>query len=367
MKVHYRFVLHEEETSSDSIPLQESAAYDAVKGYGYARAVKPSKNEDLRDSWTGDYFAKPVPTLLVDVPYGAYRVSVTLGSQEAPSSTTVKAGLGRLMLDNVRTESGQIERLTFAVLVEDGQLKLAVSGEAPSVRAIEIESAPHLPTLFLAGDSTVTDQPSGQYPYAGWGQMLGKFLGPEIAISNHARSGRSSKSFITENRLNNIWNKIKPSDYLLIQFAHNDEKDNEGGTKPFTTYQQYLKEYIDGARERGAFPVLVAPMHRRFFEENHCIRNTHGEYIEAMRQLAVREGVPFLDLAAKSKQLFERLGEEATKEIFMWADPGTWANLPEGAQDNTHFCEYGGIEIARLVVECIREAGVSPLMTYLRT
>ncbi|WP_282941457.1 rhamnogalacturonan acetylesterase [Paenibacillus sp. RC67] len=366
MKVNYQFTLIEDETSPNSILIDESTAYACSRGYGYARSVKPSKNEDLRDSWPGDYFDKPVPTLLVDVPYGAYKVSVTVGNSEAASVTTVKAGLGRLMLDNIRMEAGQTARLAFAVFVEDGQLKLAFSGEAPSVRAIEIERAPHLPTLFLAGDSTVTDQPSGQYPYAGWGQMLGKFLGPDIAILNHARSGRSSKSFIKENRLNNIWNKMKASDYLFIQFAHNDEKDNDGGTEPFTSYQQYLKEYIDGARQRGAYPVLVAPMHRRFFDEQHCIKNTHGEYIEAMRQLAEQEGVPFLDLAAKSKRLFDNLGEEATKAIFMWADPGALPNLPEGVQDNTHFSQYGGVEMAKLVVECIQEAGSEPLNKYLR-
>ncbi|WP_051620515.1 rhamnogalacturonan acetylesterase [Paenibacillus sp. UNC451MF] len=366
MNVYYRFALTEEETSTDSTLLDDSTAYDAVKGYGYARAANPSKNEDLRDSWPGDYFDKPVPTLLVDLPYGAYKVSIILGNQESSSVTTVKAGLGRLMLDRIQVEAGQSIRHTFAVLVEDGQLKLAFSGEAPSVRAIEIERALLLPTLFLAGDSTVTDQPSGQYPYAGWGQMIGKFLGPDIAVSNHARSGRSSKSFITENRLNNIWNKMKATDYLFIQFAHNDEKDNDGGTEPFTTYQQYLKEYIDGARQRGAYPVLVAPMHRRFFDEQHRIKNTHGEYIEAMQQLAEQEGVPFLDLAAKSKRLFDDLGEEATKTIFMWAEPGILSNLPEGAQDNTHFCQYGGVEIAKLVVECIREAGIEPLNSYLR-
>ena len=366
LKVHYRFTFIAGQTSPDSILLEPSTAYNAAQGFGFARSVKPSKNEDLRDSWPGDYFDNPVPTLLVDVPYGAYKVSVTLGHPEAASSTTIKAGLGRLMLDGVRTEAGQTIRQTFAVFVEDGQLKLAFSGEAPSVRDLEIESAPHLPTLFLAGDSTVTDQPSGQYPYAGWGQMLGKFVGPELAISNHARSGRSSKSFITENRLNHIWNKIKASDYLFIQFAHNDEKDNDGGTEPYTTYQHYLKQYIDGARQRGAYPILVAPMHRRFFDEHGRISNTHGEYIEAMRQLAAEEDVPFVDLAAKSKRLFDDLGVEATKDLFMWAKPGVLPNLPEGVQDNTHFSQYGGVEIARLVVECIREAGIEPLQSYLR-
>ncbi|MFE5319941.1 rhamnogalacturonan acetylesterase [Paenibacillus sp. NPDC056579] len=365
MKIQFAF--HPNETSSEFIPVTLNTSYSSARGYGFSQSVHPSRNEDLRDSWPGDYFLQPVPTFRVDVPFGNYSVTLTLGHPDAPSATTVKAGLGRLMLDNIHTAPGQFVRETFAVRAEDGQLKLAFSGAAPSVYAIEIERAGEMPTLFLAGDSTVTDQPSGQYPYAGWGQMFPKFLTADIAVSNHARSGRSSKSFITENRLNHIWNQIAPSDFLLIQFAHNDEKDNEGGTDAFTTYQHYLKQYIDGARQRGAYPVLVSPMHRRFFDARHCIENTHGDYIEAMRQLAEREEVPFLDLAGKSKRLFEERGEEATKRIFMWAEPNEYANFPDGAQDNTHFTEYGGVEIARLVTECIREAGVEPLQHYLRS
>lgn len=105
-------------------------------------------------------------------------------------------------------------------------------------------------------------------------------------------------------------------------------------------------------------------MHRRFFEPDGTITNTHGEYIEAMRQLAVREAVPFVDLAALSKTYFEELGEERTKEIFLWAEPGQYPNLPEGAQDNTHFSETGAIEIARLVAQGILQSGVQGLNRY---
>ncbi|MCS7464884.1 rhamnogalacturonan acetylesterase [Paenibacillus doosanensis] len=365
MNVHYRFSLDQEHATDDAIKLAPFTPYSPLTGYGFARSVQPSKNEDLRDSWPGDYFPEAVPTLLIDVPYGNYRVSVALGRAGGESVTTVKAGLGSLMLDRIRTGLGEFVTKSFAAHVADGQLKLAFSGEASGVRSVEVERV-QLPTMYLAGDSTVTDQPSGQYPYAGWGQMITALLNGNIAVSNHARSGRSSKSFITENRLNNIWNKIVPGDYLFVQFAHNDEKDNEGGTKPESTYPRYLREYIDGARRRGAYPVLVAPMHRRFFDSRGRIENTHGEYIGAMRRLAEAEQVPFLDLAAHSQALFEQMGEEATKRIFMWAEPGQYPNLPEGAQDNTHFCEAGGVEIARLVVRCIREAGMEPLVSYLR-
>lgn len=366
MKAELRFSFVEQESGNGAIPIRWDAPYDPAAGYGFAETAAPTRNEEMRDFWPGDYFIPRIKTFLADVPYGNYEVTVVFGREDMPTETSVKAGPGRLMLKQVRAEAGQTVAEGFAVHVDDGRLKLAFSGSLPSVKMLELKRVPLMPTLFLAGDSTVTDQPSGQFPYAGWGQMIGVCFNSGIAVSNHARSGRSSKSFIDEGRLNRLWKHVKPSDYLFVQFAHNDEKDNEGGTKPFTTYQEYLQEYIAGARERGAFPVLVSPMHRRFFDENGHICNTHGEYIEAMRQLAEREHVPYLDLAAKSKLYFQELGPERTKDVFLWAEPGQYPHFPEGAKDNTHFTEMGGAAIAGLVAECIREAGIAPLIGFLR-
>ncbi|AIQ52156.1 rhamnogalacturonan acetylesterase [Paenibacillus sp. FSL R7-0331] len=340
------------------------SCYDREQGYGYAAAAGGSKNEDLRDSWPGDYFAEGVPTLLMDVPNGNYRVTLQIGSADRSAVTTVREGLGRIKLLDMNTGAGELMTRTFAVHVDDGQLKLAFGGAAPAVQHVKVERAAGIPTLYLAGDSTVTDQPSGQFPYSGWGQMIGLYLNEGIAVANHARSGKSAKTFIQESRLLRIAKKIGKGDFLLLQFAHNDEKEKEEGEGPFTTYQQYLKEHVELARTAGAYPVLVAPMHRRFFEPDGSIRNTHGDYIEAMRQLAVREAVPFADLAGLSKTYFEELGEERTKDIFLWAEPGRYPNLPEGAQDNTHFSETGAIQIARLVAEAILQSGEQRLSRY---
>lgn len=366
MQLNYLFSFNASETKRDLIQVNKNTLYNMTAGYGFAESPGVSRNENLRDSWPGEYFIDPVKTFLIDVPYGNYSITITLGNSDTQSSTTVKVGHGRLMLDNVQTRPGQMIREKFAVHVDDGQLKLAFSGDKPCIHSLAIERAPQIPTLFLAGDSTVTDQPSGQYPYTGWGQMIGKFLTSEITVANHARSGISSKSFIDEDRLIKLWKKVRPFDFLLIQFAHNDEKDNAGGTKPFSTYQDYLKKYIDGARKLQAYPALVSPMHRRVFNERGQIKNTHGDYIDAMRQVAIEENVPYIDLASKSKQLFEQLGEQDTKKIFLWAKANEYRNFPEEVQDNTHFTEYGGIQIAKLVVACIKEAKIEPLQFYLR-
>ncbi|RTE10889.1 rhamnogalacturonan acetylesterase [Paenibacillus whitsoniae] len=339
--------------------------YDMEQGYGFSLPLMRSKVEDMRDSWPGDYFIPAVPTLLMDVPNGNYRVTLTIGSPNRQAVTTVKEGLGRLRLYELKTEAGVVVKKSFAVHVADGQLKLAFSGEAPSVQQVEVMRLASLPTLFLAGDSTVTDQPSFHYPYTGWGQTIGLFLSDGLAIANHACSGRSSKSFIQESRLSRIAKKLRGGDFLVIQFAHNDEKESDIGTEPFTTYPTYLKQYLDLARDTGAYPLLVAPMHRRFFEEDGTIRNTHGDYIEAMRQLAEQEGIPFIDLAARSKEYFEELGEERTKQVFLWTEAGQYEYLPEGTQDNTHFTEPGAVEIARLIVSEIEGKGIEPLQRHL--
>lgn len=334
-----------------------------ARGYGYAESPEPSNYEDLKDSWPGDFFVPFVPSLLMDVPNGNYQVTLTLGNSEKATVTTVKEGLGHLRLYEWRTEAGQIVTKSFAVHINDGQLKLAFGGESPGVQFVDVKREASIPTIYLAGDSTVTDQPSGQFPCSGWGQMFGLFVNNGAALANHARCGRSTKSFVDEDRLNRIAKTLRQGDYLLVQFAHNDEKDNEGGTKPFTTYQTYLRRYIELARQKKAYPVLITSMHRRFFE-NGTIRNTHGDYIEAMRLLALREKVPFVDLAALSKAYYEQLGEERSKQVFLWAKPGEWTNLPEGSEDNTHFSEKGAVEIARLVAKGIQKDRVDPLQRY---
>jgi lysophospholipase L1-like esterase len=216
--------------------------------------------------------------------------------------------------------------------------------------------------LFLAGDSTVADYPPDKAPMAGWGQMLPFYLTDDVVVENHAANGRSSKSFVQEGRLERIREQIQEGDYLFVQFAHNDEKPH--GTGPFTTFQEYLKQYIDGARHRGATPVLVTPVHRRLFEDGK-LKMSHGEYPAAIVQLAEREEVPLIDLMARTQSLYESLGEEGSKRLFVWLRPGEHPNYPEGVQDNTHFHECGAKEVARLVVEEMLRIGL-PLAEYVR-
>ena len=216
-------------------------------------------------------------------------------------------------------------------------------------------------TIYIAGDSTAANQTN---VYVGWGQMLQAFFKLEVVVDNRAANGRSSKSFIEEKRLDKISVAIRQGDYLLIQFGHNDQKPDERGTQPFTTYPETLKRYIDAAREKGALPVLITPVHRRKFDENGIQQDTHGSYPEAMRRLAVAENVPLIDLHKRSGELLAALGVEKSKDLFTHVAPGVYEQFPSGIKDDTHFSEYGAKEMAKLVVDEIR-INIAELAQYL--
>lgn len=200
----------------------------------------------------------------------------------------------------------------------------------------------HPRTVHIAGDSTAAQKYSDAAPETGWGMALPFFLRKELNVANHAVNGRSSKSFVDEGRLGVVLGAVRPGDLLLIQFAHNDEKDEDPTryTEPWTTYQDYLRLYVDGARARGARPVLATPVERRRFDAAGDAVPSHGEYPAAMRALARQEGVALLDVQTLSLALWQRLGAEGTKAYFNWTAT---------EQDNTHFNPPGAIEVARIV------------------
>ncbi|MEU9050611.1 rhamnogalacturonan acetylesterase [Streptomyces sp. NPDC048384] len=209
-------------------------------------------------------------------------------------------------------------------------------------------------TLYIAGDSTAAQKYADAAPETGWGMALPFFLRTNLLVSNHAVNGRSSKSFVDEGRLEVVLAAARPGDLLLVQFAHNDEKatDPTRYTEPWTTYQDYLRRYIDGARARGARPVLATAVERRKFDTGGNAVPTHGDYPAAMRALARQERVALLDIQALSLALWQRLGAEGTKTYFNWTAT---------EQDNTHFNPPGAIAVARLVVrELLRTRVLGP-------
>jgi len=233
-----------------------------------------------------------------------------------------------------------------------------------SVPLFALCSGARAATAYLIGDSTVSLYSSTLFPRMGWGQVFQNYFQSSLVVSDKARSGRSSKSFYDEGAWTPIASALKSGDYVFIQFGHNDEKtDVTLHTDPYTTYQQYLSIYVDGARAKGAIPILVTPVERNSWS-NGTIKPTHGNYPDAMRKLASSKSVAQIDLTAGSTARYISLGQTYTTwNVFMNLNAGQYPNYPDGNADNTHFQQNGADIIARLVVGAIRSSSNAQLHT----
>lgn len=244
-------------------------------------------------------------------------------------------------------------------------------------------------TIFMIGDSTMANKSlNGGNRERGWGHVLGSFFSEEVHVDNHAVNGRSSKSFIDEGRWAVVLDKIKPGDYVFIQFGHNDEKaDSARHTEPGTTFDDNLRRFVKETREKGGIPVLFNSIVRRSFghnehavaeddmrkdmskdtmaEEGNVLVDTHGKYLDSPRRVAEELEVPFVDMNKITHDLVEGLGAEASKKLFMWIPEGVCAACPKGRADNTHLNVYGARTIAGLTVDVIAEK-VPALAPYVR-
>ncbi len=367
MQANYAFDFGKGEACEGYVKITDQTRYEG-EGCGFERGGQITAIDRGEPDGVGRDFCIPCESaFLVDVPNGIYTVELFIGDAGFEAETTVRTEEGRLVLYRLQTLPGCIETSRFSHIVSNGRLMLRFSGRAPRINAMKLTASEQTRRLFIAGDSTVADQPVDSYPYAGWGQTLPMWLKADVAVDNRAVSGRSSKSFIAEGRLDAIWAAIRAGDYLLIQFGHNDQKPDEPRhTEPFSTYKQHLRLFIEGARKRGAQPILLTSVQRRYFDEYGGLTDTHGDYVTAMKELAVEEDVPCIDLAAKSRELFERLGPEGTKSLLLWGAPGEFIRYPNGIQDNTHFQEAGAVRIAELVAEGLRELKLHPLSMFVR-
>jgi len=231
-----------------------------------------------------------------------------------------------------------------------GGVVLGWPGLAAPARAEQPNGAPQR-TIYVVGDSTAASYAVTEIPRAGWGQALPLFLDPGTTVVNDAVSASSSKSFADVGRLDRTLAAVRPGDVLLISFGHADESENPTRhTEPWTTFQEYLFRYVEGARAARALAVLVTPVERRRFTDDGVACPSHGEYPDAMREVAAATRTPLIDLTALSLALWDSLGPEVTKDYFLWLDAGESPKFPSGVSDDTHFQTRGAIELARLVV-----------------
>ena len=229
----------------------------------------------------------------------------------------------------------------------------------PLIAASPVVNSPV--AIYLAGDSTMAPKLPEKRPETGWGEMLQEFFDSSaVRVHNHARNGRSTRTFLSEGRWKAIVDSLHSGDYVFIQFGHNDaSKDKTDRYTPPADYRANLLRFIDETRARGANPVLMTPVMRRRFDDNGKVRNSHGEYPDIVRAVASERGVPIIDMHRKTAELLGLFGQTASASLFLQLAPGENANYPKGIQDNTHFSPFGARIVASLVVEGIRETRLS--------
>lgn len=221
-----------------------------------------------------------------------------------------------------------------------------------------------LVTVHMIGDSTMANKGKEKFPETGWGQAFAELAGDSVQVDNRAMDGRSSRSFIAEGRWTAVLQKLKESDYVIIQFGHNDEKvDTPRGTTIYD-FKQNLKRFIAETRAKGATPILLTPVTRRTFTNGKLI-DSHGAYSEAAREVAQEEKVSFIDAHRISENIVLNLGEQASKELFLWVEPGQYAYYPDGKKDNTHFNWQGARKIAEAMAVEIKQMDL-PLSKLLK-
>jgi lysophospholipase L1-like esterase len=373
----FKFDFGGDRNESGFITITSISKFDKKVGYGFMDISDLKSVENGGNALTGDFITSNKPFYFsVAIPEGNYDIQLNLGDTKGTSETTVRVENRRMMLNNVKTKKGEIFEKQISVhqkdsiirdqegtqigivklkprerkyLHWDNLLTIEFNGKAPKVCSVIIQPNKKAKTIYITGDSTVVD---AQYePWASWGQMLPYFFVPnEVVIANYAESGETLKAFEDRHRIDKIWNKIKPGDYLFVQFGHNDQK---AGNSTKSGYRKRLKDWILKAKELGATPILITSMNRRVFDGNSKILNTLDDFPDAMREIAKEENVDLIDLNALSKTLFEAMGPEAAKKAFVHYPANSYPNQPNSLADDTHFNTYGSYELAQCVVKSI--------------
>ncbi len=329
------------------IRVAPATVYSAEAGYGFEPGAEVGGT---------DYVTSEKPFLFsVKLPEGNYAVTALLNDKTGDSVTTVKAEQRRLMLEKVQSHPGTLATRTFIVNIRtprisarekvhlkqrevktetiewDDKLTLEFNGTRPALRALVIYPT-NVPTIYIAGDSTVCDQPAA--PWNSWGQMLPRFFQPDVAVANYAESGESIRSSLGAHRFAKIFSLMRPGDYLFVQFGHNDMKDK--ATNALAVYKSNLEKVVAETRAKGGTPVLVTSMERKAGVE----QNTLMGYPQTVREVAKEEHCALIDLNAMSREFYRALRE----------------NLGVAFQDGTHHNNYGSYELAKCVVKGIQEA-----------
>lgn len=365
---NYKFDFGEGPVAAGYTQVKANTKYSDSQGYGFESGTVSSVDRLWDDDLTTDFLtAKGDMVFSVALPQGNYEVTFILGDGENESETTVWAENRKLMLDRVTLAGGVFSRQTVSLRrmetrsmdgsvtmsikdrekdyrTWDKKLTFVISGKAPAVAGIEIKRNDNVTTLWLCGNSTVVDQITA--PWAGWGQMAPGFFKSSLAIANYAESGLTASGFYNMKRLAKILSEVKKGDFVTVQFAHNDQKNQND----VNNYEATLTKYANEIKAKGATPLFVTSTARQNETDP---KTAVGGLPERMRALGKKLGVTVLDLNQHSITLGKALGGNKEK-MYMYT-----------ASDKTHFCEYGAYELARANIEEIK-AKVPELAKHLR-
>lgn len=379
---NYHFVFEGKTSDTAAIRLTPNDRYTQEKGYGYD-FVEQVAQSPLASK--GSFFVSAA------VPDGNYRVTVTVGSKKRAAHTTVRAESRRLMVENVTTRKGELKTFSFIVnkrcttiydqdgkavdkvrikkreegkLNWDERLSIEINGDAPACADICIEPAStETPTIYLCGNSTVVDQ--DYEPWASWGQMIPRWFSDGVAFANYAESGETASTFIAALRWKKILSTLKAGDYVFVEFGHNDQKQKFAGAGAWYNFSTCLKQFIDETRAKQTTIVFVTPTQRRSFDATGHIIETHADYPDAMRAVAKREGVSVIELHDMTRTFYETMGVEGSTRAFVHYPANTFPGQTTALADNTHFNPYGAYEIAKMIVEGMKQHQL-PLLQHLR-
>ncbi len=350
--------------------------YDDARGFGFegAPSVVPTAFTGGGDPAKGGGVKAAAPFFFsFKVPAeGNWRVTVTLGGDpSAASLTTVSAEIRRLMVLHAATKPGETKEVSFIVntrtpklpdgrvvrlkpretqgeaIAWDDRITLEFNDAHPAVCSLTAERVENIATIYLMGDSTMTDQPG--MPTTSWGNFLPIFFKNTVAIANHGESGEAYSASRGELRLAKVLSFIKPGDWVVTQFGHNDEKERSRGPEfgAFKNYADEMRSYTKDIRAKGAHIILVTPMQRHEFADGK-VRNTHDDYPDAVRAVAKELDVPLIDLTAMSDTMMNIMGEKPA-----------WLLFSRG-QDATHHSPYGAWELAKCIAQGLKDAKVEP-------
>lgn len=209
--------------------------------------------------------------------------------------------------------------------------------------------------IWMIGDSTMANKQADKAPETGWGMVMNEFVTENVIVHNHAMNGRSSRSFVAEGRWKAVLDSIQPGDYVIIEFGHNDEKPAAKlHTDANTTYKEFLKKFVDETRSKGGNPIICSSIVRRHFDGKGNLKDTHGDYIKASREIALESNTPFVDMEALTRKVVAELGSEKSKSFYLFSKPGEYPNRKDGVQDSTHLSGVGARKVAGLFVQAVK-------------